>query len=77
MFLHVSGDIELPVSPSRKVGKGYYRYVVYWPNIRTRTVQDQNCLVSLAEVSPEQYIKAKEFKAALLSRENPAPFAGW
>lgn len=76
MYLHVSGDVELPVSPSKKAGPGYYRYVVYWPNIRTRTVQDPNCLVSLDQIRPEDYMRAKEFKAALLSREETR-FASW
>ncbi len=79
LYLRVDADdIALPVMPGKTVGKGYYRYTVYWSNIRTRTVEDHGCLLSLEPIDEAAYLTAKKLHADMLSFQDPVPaFSGW
>lgn len=77
MYLSVEADMELPIMPNVKVGQGFYRYTVFWKNVRTRTVQDAGSLVSVEKIDQATYIEAKKLKAALLSYDQPPGFTAW
>lgn len=77
MYLSVEVDMELPIMPNVRVGQGYYRYVVYWKNIRTRSVTDEQSLISIEKIEQADYLSAKKAKAALLSMDNKPSFVAW
>lgn len=79
LYLRVDADdIALPVMPGKTVGKGFYRYTVFWPNIRTRTVQDEKCLLSLTPIDEADYLAAKKLNADMLSFKDRLPgFSAW
>lgn len=78
MYLSVTKDVEIQLLPNRKVGMGYWRFTVYWPNIRTRSVQDEKCLLGVESIEMSVYAQAKKLKADMLSHEDKLPgFGGW
>lgn len=78
MYLRIDSDDTIQLVPGRRVGKGFYRYTVYWPNVRTRTVQDPNCLIGLEPIEQVVYDEQKKLKANLLSFTDKLPgFSGW
>ena len=78
MLLCIDKDIEIQLMPGKRVGKGTYRFTIFWPSIRERSVQDQNSLVSIEPISLEEFLKLKKAKADLLSYKDRLPgFSAW
>lgn len=78
MYLKVDTDDGFQIMPGKRVGKGYYRFTVYWKNIRTRSVKDEGCLIGLEPIDQLSYDEQKNLKASMLSLKDQLPgFSGW
>jgi hypothetical protein len=78
MYLKLEKEDEIQLLPGRKVKPGHYRYTVYWPNVRLRSVEDVNSLVSVEAIDATTYNEVKKAKADMLSFKDRLPgFVGW
>jgi hypothetical protein len=78
LYLSITSEDTICITPERKLRKGFYRFTLFWSNLKTRSVDEPHCLTSLEIISMDDYCAAKKIKANLLSYSDNLPgFSNW